>query len=697
MVDAIRDAAVRRVTEHPSETAGIASQLLGLAQGVLKGIGLYVLAVSGDAAPELLSRVVTDPGYFADIQLHHEFYQLVQQRFGQLTTADQARYIALVDEVAKAKTADDSQKDAERRQKWWVWNRLGAVSAYLSGVDKERIEAIQAELGPEDHPDLLSYHQTWSGPTSPVSKTALADMQIDELITFLEEWVPDSESFHPGPSRDGLARELGDIAKADPTRYAPIATQLMRLRPVYAGSYLFGLREAVEGTVEFDVGPVVELCRQVVERTSGVEVPVPQGEDDDSWASIRINVARFLEAVLDRRRDGRAPALQVDPDQMVLRTIIAISHDPDPTPEAEARFGPPNMDGLTYSLNTTRGQAMHAALSYLWWSYRQAPDSAAWSLSADLPLLAPLLDSHLSAEHDPSVAIGAAFGWWLSKLIAADAAWISPRVPELLGDLSTPRQQAAWGAYLMRSRPGKRNYDALQGVYEQYARQLASLDEAPKSSRAAADPVDHAIDHLLLLALHGDLGLDAGPLDEMLRARKPWLTKAIAEEARRLAHRTPEIEDAIDQGFQRLWARIRTEAEDAPRGPLRDALGEFAWWFASSLRSTWTLPELVRLLGLHVVVDPEFLVLPRLAELAPTEPSQTIQALWLMTPPSDDEWAFRTYDDEIGKVLAIGIASDDELLRERSRSLVDRFVRLGLRGLKRLVAAPAPEAEALPD
>lgn len=681
LVVVIRDSALRRISDHPDELQPIVEGLMARDARLLKRIAIHLLVERGDLDLDLVGSVLTNGHLFADTEFHHEFYRLAQTRFHELPVQQQQRYVELVDQVAAEKTAGDSEADADRRKTWWAWNRLGAVAGDLKGAATERYEAIAAELGQEEHPDLLSYHSSWMGPTSPLSKAELDQLSLDELIAYLQSWTPE-RAFGPVPSREGLARELGNAATAEPARYVPIATRLIHLPATYASWFLLGLRDALRADKSFDLDPAIELCHLAVLRTETVAAPAPDGPgDEETWAAARLDVSRFLETALE----DRPGELAIGHDGGVWETIAMLLSDPDPTPELESHFGPPNSDALTYSLNSTRPHAVHTALTYCLWSRRHAASPDSWRLSAELPEASRDLEAHMSADRDPSIAVAAAFGSWLSRLIVMDPDWIGARLDVLLGDLAGQREQAAWDAHLLSSGPDSRNYQALKEFYGKFARNLSGRDSPPADAMSFADPITRFIDHVVVLAVWGELPAETGPLAVMLEARRPWLIKAIAEEAGRVVHNTTDLDAQIAEAFHALWDRFRQAAEESGSASVRAALAGFSWWFASSLSAEWTLPELVRLLEAGVTVDPAFLVLPKLAEVAPSNPGLAMRALEQMAPSTDDEWTFRAREKDVREVLEVALDSDDTTLAVRAEALVNRFGRLGMLGLGSLL------------
>jgi len=94
----------------------------------------------------------------------------------------------------------------------------------------------------------------------------------------------------------------------------------------------------------------------------------------------------------------------------VWHILKLLTEDPDPTPEHEARYGGSNMDPATLSINTTRGEAMHAVVSYALWvrrhidSQADAEDQPRRGFD-EMPEVREVLDAHLNVAQEPSPAI----------------------------------------------------------------------------------------------------------------------------------------------------------------------------------------------------------------------------------------------------------------------------------------------------
>jgi hypothetical protein len=488
LIDSLRDAAITRIDAAPDELRAIARGLLEREPGILKRVGIYLLVVRGHLDVELVGSVLTAKDLFSNTEFHHEFWHLAHDRFTEIGAGAQHRYLELVDEVAAEKASlQEDPTEAEGARRGWTYMRLSPIAERLTDGPKELYDEIAEDRGTGGiPPDFLSWHESWSGPESPLSISEIDQLSFDALADRLRTWT-DPQGFQRGPSADGLARELQRAATNDPVRYGPFATRLIDLPPIYTGWFLMGLRDALKTEVEFDVRPAIQLCHAAVER-SRAEAEVDPGSDK-TWTAARIDAARFIEEALARKR------LENDDDGRAWATIAELLTDPEPRADTDG-YGDP----LTHSLNTTRGQAVNAALAYAWWTWQREQRPPDFHLPEAAPEVAAALEAHIGEADDPSAAIGAAFGWWLDYLVAIDAEWTHAQAPALLGDLSTPRQQAAWEAFLMRSGPGTRSFQALRDFYERYAAIIAARDAEPEGNRGLADPVDRFLSHLCSLS-----------------------------------------------------------------------------------------------------------------------------------------------------------------------------------------------------
>jgi hypothetical protein len=347
------------------------------------------------------------------------------------------------------------------------------------------------------------------------------------------------------------------------------------------------------------------------------------------------------------------------------------------------------MEPETYSLNTTRGAAFHALFLYLLWHHRQAGRPEAWSIPEHDPQATAILDDHLDPARDPSVSVRAAYGWWLPFLLDLDTNWVRQRAERIVGDGTTGLERAAWEGFLFRGRGTAATHEIFSRAYAAYADQLAGRDTKPDISGRSGDPVQFFIDHLILPWLWRPEMRDALPLRGLLASGHAWLAAEVVEEAGRLIGRVEakDLAPELAVAYRELWAFVSEATANLDGEALKKALAPFAWWFDSELSGEWTLPELLRLLGLGIAPDPDFVVFRRLTTFAADHPEETLQVIERLAENGDERWTLRVHEPEIRAVLEFSIASNDRLVRARAVAAVHRLGRFGLGGLASLVPA----------
>jgi hypothetical protein len=683
LVIAIRDGFEEVLARSPEELEGVVTALLASVWPVVRRVGLHLLVARGDQAPALVERVLTSRDILAEDHHRHEFYRLLTTRFGLLSPDAKGRFVANVRKVADSAVVSAAEHRPEADpaiiRKVVIRRWLSPVSEDLDDADRADLEAARAEIGEDPHPDFPSYHTSWMGSTSPLSSEELRNRTPDEIAGYLATWE-EPEGFGPHhPSAEGLAQQLTEAVAEAPDRFAPTASRYLDLKPAYFDGFINGLQKSLQNDKTFDWEPVLAACEVALGKVD----EGPTENRGSTWNGARMAVVRLLE----RGLEGKTGEIPLTARERVWALISGLVEDPDPTPADEARYGPPNMEAETYSLNTTRGAAFHALFFYLLWHHRQAGRPENWSIAEQDPKASAVLDAHLDPKRDPSVGVRAAYGWWLPYVLDLDAGWVRDRAARIVGRAGTDLERAAWEGFLFRGGPSRVALDVFAQTYAAYADQLAAHDAKPDTSARAGDPIQFFIDHLVKAWLWRPEMREGLPLRTLLASGKAWLAAEVVEEAGRLIGRT-EAEDISPQlaaAYRDLWAFVLEATANLEGNGLEQALASFAWWFDSDLSGEWTLPELLRLLERSITPDPDFAVFRRLPSFAADHPAETLRVIELLAEAGNEDWTLRVHEGEIRQVLEVSINSEDDLLRARAVAVVHRLGRLGLGGLAGLL------------
>lgn len=688
LVSAVRDA-----SERLSATTG--SEVLSIIENrpyrVFQRIGLHLRRTRPELDPEGTAELVQREGMLDDIELWHEFFHLLNERFGGLPLWAQQAYLALVDRGPKTEKwvaystgvlgHAPSEEDVGAYVRAWQYEKLIPIERYLNSAWRERYEEMSREFGEIEHPDyLLDKHCVWHGPTSPKTAEELGDLEVDDLVSFLTSWRPGQDRM--GPSPEGLGRMLQSAVSTDPERYAKRANVFQGLDPTYVRALVAGIEQATKDKKVFPWSNVLDLCRWAVLQPREIAGRVEMdGHADPGWGWTRKAVASLLGEGLNRVESEIPYSLRTAIWE-VLRPLI---EDPEPTPEYEAQFGGTSMDPVTLSINTVRGEAMHAAVRYALWVRRHEDRTAQEEGSRgfqSMPEVQEALDNHLDPDREPSAAIRSVYGRCFPWLTSLDPVWAATNLPRVFPAdkaLSVLRD-AAWAAYVVFCKP----YDSVFSLLRaEYAKAIERIGTVRESSGLLANQDEDLAEHLVTLYWRGRIDLDE-PLgllnrffdvaDDTLRAH------ALAFVGRSLNSTPGELPPEILERLAALWDGRISAAVSGDVTTHTAEMGAFGWWSASGkFADEWSLTQLQSVLRITNQVEVDHLVLARLASLSAVYPLQCVTCLESLLARAPT-WLLDTWDENPKRILEGALGSADSSAKETAVRLINR---LGARGYLR--------------
>lgn len=701
LVSAVRDAAEQIVKQEPWRLPPVIELLEQQGWNVFRRIALHLLLACPDGVDELIRARLTDRTLFDECErreLRREYRRLAREHFGRLPSKDQATILGWIeagpnlneltkrigDWEGRPATPDEVIREANR----WRLEHLAPIAGALPEEWRPPYEALVAELGKPDQTDRAVVEVGWVGPTSPKSEDELRAMPAGEIIEFLRSWVP-SGGFM-GPSREGVGRALTAVVAADPERLAREAAQFQGLHPTYVRSLIEGFTQALGAKRIFFWAPVLALCRWVVgeprELRGGSGDHARHHEEDPDWGWTRKTIARLLSSGFQEREGG----LPIDVRGQTWEILRALTEDPEPTPEYEVRYGGTNMDPLTLSINTVRGEAMHSVVQYALWVRRhlgQQPDGEARTARgfAEMLEVREVLERRLDPGVDPSPAIRSVYGRFLPWLILLDPEWVRVNLLRIFPEdpAHASLREAAWETYIVFCEPYNHPFAVLR---EEYGRDVDRLGTKEASVRRAADPDERLAEHLITFYWRGKASLDdsADPLARFYARADERIRRHVIEfVGRSLWNTEGELEEAVRGLLIQLWNR-RVEA--AERAGAYGELVPFGWWFASGkLEERWALGQLLEVLRLTKRIDPDFLILERFEELAPRRPSEVVECLRHMVEGSREPWEILGWRENLEKILRSLLQTGAEDPRKKAVELVNLLAARGHLGYKDLL------------
>jgi hypothetical protein len=440
LITAVRDAAERLIAEDQAPVRSLVERLERRGWQIFDRLALYLLWRFSDAAPDLAAERLTDRRRFDDPGLRHEYALLVRKCFAALDASDQQTILGWIDDGPDLerfriwRTELEEEPPTEQLELQyadrWRRDRLALLGDSLPEDWQLRYEQLVRKLGGAEHPEFASYTSPmWVGPTSPLAPDDLRSMDVDEILRYLRSWEPSGEDM--SPSYEGLGRILSDLVASEPQPFAAVSLSFCELDPTYVRAFINGLRDAIKQSHTFTWSPVLNLCRWVLIQPRELQGRKPEHEArvarhdlDPDWRETRKAIAALISEGLGTDTEARLPfGLRF----RVWEVLAPLTEDEDPTPEHEERYGGSNMDPATLSINTTRGEAMHAVVRYALW-VREEKEAVGEGRNVthwfdEMPEVQEVLDRRLDPEVEPSAAVHAVYGWWFPYLVWLDEEW----------------------------------------------------------------------------------------------------------------------------------------------------------------------------------------------------------------------------------------------------------------------------------
>lgn len=449
LVAAVRNAALDLADEDPARLDEIVERLRARGWHIFTRIALYLCAERPQADPSFARQLAIEAPLLEEGPLDRERDQLVAAVFGDLDPDQRQIYLSRVEAGPRNRSDEDPERERQRTE-LWQRDRMASLADRLPDSLKQKLEELTALYG-EPSPDRVRVSAGyWSGPTSPLNEQEMAGMAAAEVLDFVATWRPEEKMMTPTP--EGLARVLGDRVKASPQDFGAVADRIVDLDPTYVRAVLGGLEAAAKEGDALPWPETLTLIEVAVSSPELEETPeIRERHDlDPDWRWARKEAASLIETVL--QGDLLPPELS----ERAWGSLRTLSWDSEPDAGYEQRFGGSNMDPLTLSLNTIRGEAMHAAVAFAIWAAQHDDEESLEEALANL-------DEHLDPIAERSMTIRGVFGSRLHQLHSMVPGWIGERVDALFpsDEALRPLRLAAWDTYLVWDVPALRSSTSL--------------------------------------------------------------------------------------------------------------------------------------------------------------------------------------------------------------------------------------------
>jgi hypothetical protein len=683
LVDAVRDAALSFASQGPDELRAVIQEL---EQGstLFERIVLHVLAATRNGE-DLVAQRLLDRERFDDHRIRHEYANLLRARFQDVDDETRAAVIGWIEsgpdldwyrgrrlEIDGVETSED---EVQRYAEIWRRDRFSFIADGLEGELAERYRGLVEDYGEPDHPDFITWSSSWVGTESPVSREELLEMEPSSVADFVRSWSPDDESgWHRGPSIEGLGRVLNGIVASKHSEYALAANSFEGADPTYVREYFSGLELALgqEGTFDWE-GPL-RLALWVARLPFEADEEVEWRDRDPGFRWCRRRISSLLKAGFSTQDNTIPFALRV----LAWETLARLVQDPNPSEGHEDRYGGENMDSFTLSLNTNRGEAVHAVIEYALWVHRSLEASGVDTSHGFevMDEVRDVLNRHLDVTVEPSHAVRAVYGRWLPWLILIDEAWVSEKLNSLFptNEGLAEYAETTWSTYVTWCSPYDSVFRVLRGHYEAAVQNVPSGVKAGNAHRTSID--EKLGEHLVTFYWRGLVDMEL--MKEFFnRADDELAARVLAHVGRALRNTPGELSDQIRERIEELFEWRLAVGESSP-DEHSEELRAFGIWFSSGkLGQDWALEMLRKTVELAGSPTLGHWAVERLVDIATNDPTVAVELLAGMLADLENDWDDLGWSDDARRILVIARDSGVAEARRGISEIVDHYVRRG--------------------
>lgn len=494
------------------------------------------------------------------------------------------------------------------------------------------------------HSGAVSYHPT---------NILESDLSDADILGKLRSYEPqDTFAF----DRESLAKELAELVKLNPGRFALLLPEIARTRNEYLNESIQAFTEIVDRLTEIEVRSVLKSLTSIY--TSNNEVEEKEKHDYYSWA--KSSTLQFLEKLTNQKED-KTEHLTIKNIDLALGLMLDFCRE---TIDDEK-----DLDPVDQSINSIRGNAIHGLIYLLSWMRRN---------EVDVKKHKPIFDEltwHLDTKNDPSPAVRAVYGWRFEFLYGTNEKWTISNKNVIFSD--DKLGVVAFDAFLRFSRVNPDELELVGDVFEkQLSRLKTPLVEDKRSSRH--DALLNYIHHVVLLYWYFSLDLSEDSLMRKLLdiADVKYIKELTNFIGFRLYKKEAEAKPRQLDKLVLLWQEVvDLTKKDTTK---TEALEEFGTWFASGKFDTkWSLEQLQYSASKAKQIHLDFATLEHLETLAKDYPDESLKALNAMVDGARERWAIDSWSSHAKAILQTAYNSKNSDTKESAKVLANKLVAKG--------------------
>lgn len=605
--------------------------------------------------------------HFDDLNVWHEYQLLVSQEFCSLPKELKEEYLGKIEH--------NSNKEKEREyQEIYQLTRLQLIKHCLDGEWKDKFEKLAKKYGEMEHPEFLSYHTSWVGPTSPLSIEELEKLfqneGVEGIINYFKEWKPKARMFGE-PSAEGLGRNLEELVKKYPQEFSKKSLLFWqnKVRPVYIYHLFYGLIQAIKEKKKINWDEVIELMVKIT-----LEEDLYEYEKQDRLEPGWNSVFRAEIRLLNEGFSGLYSTIPFKKREKVWRVIETLSNHPEPDLKYEKKYGGDNMDPATLSINTIRGEAIHGVINYALWCSRNLKKKIL------VKEVKKVLEEHLNIEKEKTLTIRAIYGWRLPNLVYLDKNWVKKNLDKIF-----PKEKSLESFWLSTFETYLANpvyEDIFELLEKEYDKAISYLTHIKPKKKLFVNIDERLPGHLIIAYVYNIC--DKKIIDKFF-SQAPVSARS---QALNFIGRIIFSKENLNKDKNKInFKRIQLLLEERLKNEEKEELKEFGWWFVNSpFEKKWNIEKLHEVLR---ITDGEIKwaheVIEKLKKYVKFAPLLVAKSLFLIVKGNRKNWEVYYKREELKKIISALLESKSKKVDKEVKKLINKLVEKGFLEFKELL------------
>ena len=426
LIDGLRDVLLAWIDTGSADAITAVSDYLSDEKEIVRRIALHVIDEKfervGTVFWQKLSPAVFQIGHI------HELYRLLGRRFQGFSPAEHDRILDVIRHLPPPK-GEDAEGRLRRMQRLWLSAIMGKGSVAADAWFGQ-LNADPAMGGLSDHPDFLSYHETFSGPgPSPLAEESLFALAEEGSLVERLNAFTETNAWR-APTMGGLCSVLEQAVFEKTELFMKLFTEFQSANRPYQYSLLAGIKrrweEGVKAPDKFDwaaAWPRILAFGDAVIKSEGFWEE--QGEEHIDLTPRREwigpMIADLIQAGARNDTRGYGPT-----DFGAVRGILAVLLDKS---EGFAEIGKSD-DAMNLAINTAKGRTIEALLNHALKECR-LQDKAGGGHAAAWANVQPFFDTELEKCRNANFDFSALAANYLGNIGYMSEAWQAGRIKRI--------------------------------------------------------------------------------------------------------------------------------------------------------------------------------------------------------------------------------------------------------------------------